>query len=505
VYQASLTWDHRWFNLDGFYRTGHYHWAYDGDFFGLYPEANYGPNIDIYNGEAPLGFEFTGKKAMNGLNVAFGPELWWGANPALLLKYTRQIGPIDATGIFQEDLDEQGQTVSSFAIPQPPTRKATLHLATTMGPFGVEVGGIWSGATKEGEGFQVVDGTPGNYKVYQDYIEASDAWGAKAKLTLTKGRWNWYAQGAAQGLVAAGGTSAALTFTGWRLKDSGSGNQFNMLSGLAITMGDWQIAPNFLWQRPIEGPIPSDVSAPGRPRNILADPFAVRYNRATTAGELLITYDPTPATWMYSWDSDIREDAPLAVSAGIVYRNHSTTQDAAIGILADGRSTFAFAGAPPARDLWEMNARIVSKIHAQLGMIANLYAGKAEPRGDDPRVINRYGIDVRFVRRSMKVTTYLKISDWGPYDYHRDFNLTYPTQFGVDWSTVLGVPGWFDVPQTRLGARFTWRSLDQYSPRFCPTRMPNERGVEVCNPLSAGADNGSEWEFRTYLHVNIGS
>ena len=39
VYQASYSWNHKYFNLDGFYRTGHYHWGYEGDFFGLYPEV----------------------------------------------------------------------------------------------------------------------------------------------------------------------------------------------------------------------------------------------------------------------------------------------------------------------------------------------------------------------------------------------------------------------------------------------------------------------------------
>lgn len=37
-----------------------------GDFFGLYREANYGRNMDIYNGEAPLGMEFTGKRRLEG-------------------------------------------------------------------------------------------------------------------------------------------------------------------------------------------------------------------------------------------------------------------------------------------------------------------------------------------------------------------------------------------------------------------------------------------------------
>ncbi|MBT8303485.1 MAG: glycosidase, partial [Bacteroidia bacterium] len=45
VYNAEFDWNAKDFHLKGFYRTGHYHWGYEGDFFGLYPEANYGPNL----------------------------------------------------------------------------------------------------------------------------------------------------------------------------------------------------------------------------------------------------------------------------------------------------------------------------------------------------------------------------------------------------------------------------------------------------------------------------
>ncbi len=503
VYSANVSWDSQWFTLDGFYRTGHYHWGYEGDFFGLYQEANYGPNIDLYNGNAPLGVEIEGKKQLSGLKIAVGPELWWGANPAVLLKYQRQLGSIVATAIYQEDLDDQGPAVSSIAIPLPPTRKATLHLETEYGPFGIEVGGIWSGDTKTGQPFQIASGSPGSYTVLQDYIKSEDAFGAKAKLTLSSGRWNWYAQGTARGLVADGGPTSALTFTGWRLKDNGFGNQYNVLTGLAVTMGSFQVAPNFLWQKPIVGPIPADVPAPGRPRNVLDDPFAVRVNRETTAGELLITYDPTPATWMYAWDSDMREDAKFAASVGFVFRHHPTTQDAAIGILADGRTTFAFPGAAPARDLWETYARIVSKLRPGLGLIANIYGGTGEPNGDDDRLIHRYGADIRLVLNSLKFAAMAKVNDWGPYDYHRDFNQTFPLQLVGDLSYMLGSPAWFDLPQTRIGLCGTWRSLDEYSPRYCPGRTPNASGVLECDPDLPG-ENGSEWEIRTYIQLNIG-
>ncbi|MBE2280179.1 MAG: glycosidase [Ignavibacteriaceae bacterium] len=504
VYRASMQWDHSWFKLDGFYRTGHYHWGYEGDFFGLYPESNYGNNIDIYNGSAPLGFEITGKKELEGLKIAFGPELWWGANPAILLKYSRKLGPLSVTGIYHEDLDEQGQAVSSFAVPLPPTRRATLSFTAKHGIFGVEAGGIWSGSNKKGETFQIVTGTEDNYKILQDQIQDKDAFGGKLKLTIQSGIWNWYAEGSVQGLVADGGVNQTLTFTGWRLKNSGRGNQYSLLTGIAITMGDFQIAPNFMWQKPIEGPIPNTVPAPGRPRNILSDPFAVLGNRETTAGELLITYDPTPATWMYNWDSDIREDANLAVSAGVVFRHHPTTRDAAIGILGDGRTIFAFPGAPPARDLWEFHSRIVSKLGTGFGMIANIYAGEGEPNGSDQRLIHRYGGDIRLAMNSFRFIAQAKINDWGPYDYHRDFNLTYPLQLVADLSVQLGKQEWFDLPSTRLGIRGTWRSLDQYSPRYNPTTILNVNGVPVPDPKAQGFSNGDEWEIRTYLHFNLG-
>jgi hypothetical protein len=503
IYNAEVSWKANYFDLTGFYRTGHYHWGYEGDFFGLYPESNYGPNMDIYNGNAPFGFELDGKKFLSDFKLAFGPELWWGANPAVLVKYGRTLAGIDVTGIYHEDLDEQAPAVSSFAVPSPPTRRATLHLKKKAGIFGIEVGGIWGGQPRVGENFQIVEGESGDYSVYQDEITLDDTWGGKVKLTLESGPFKWYAQGAAMGLVAGGGVDQTKTFTGWRLKDSGSGNQFNILSGFTVLLGDFQIAPNFLWQKPVIGPIPGDVQAPGRPRNILDDPFAVRSNRETVAGEILLTYDPTPGTWMYEWDSDLKEDAPFAISAGFVYRHHPTTQDAAIGILGDGRTIFAFPGAPPAKDLWEAHARIVSKWTPETGFIANLFAGDAQANGSDPRLIRRFGGGLRFIHKDVKLISMVKVNDWGPFDYHRDFNLTFPLQLMADLSMTVGKASWFNLPNSRLGLRYTWRSMDQYSPRYCPVKNLDTDGNPVCDPDAPGYDPGREWEFRTYLQINI--
>jgi hypothetical protein len=307
------------------------------------------------------------------------------------------------------------------------------------------------------------------------------------------------------GLVADGGPTAIPTFTGWNLKDSGSGNQVNAVTGLAVGSGNWQIGPNFLWQKPIVGPMPhsSDLQfSQGRPRNTQDDPFAVRANRETTAAELMLSYDPTPATWMWSWDSDVREDANLAASVSLMLKRHHTTADAGLFISADDQ-VFAFPGATPARDwgdLWEVRSRVVNRFGRTTRMISHIYFGTAEPNGDDDRLIERFGVDSRIAWASVALAGHAKFNDHGAYDYHRDFNFTYPLQLMGDLSFTLGNPQWFDLPQTKLGVRGTFRTLDHNSNRYRPEGLPDLLDGER---YPAGLDHGREWEIRTYLHLAL--
>ena len=499
VYNASFDWKSDAFNVRGFYRTGHYHWQYEGDVFGLYPEANYGPNLDIYGGEI-LGIEVDGKGVLEGLKAAFGPQLWWGANPALLLKYSTQIGNYTFSSVFHEDVNKRDtrEAQTSGFIPLPQTRRLTLALERKYDNFGFQLGGIWGGQPLNGREYQDIRyNNDGTSDVVVDRVKAADNWGSKLKVTYTKGTFNWYAQSAVMGLVANGGADATTTFTGWKLKDTGSGNQANFLTGFTFSSGNLQIAPNFLWQKPLVAAMPNGIDAPGRLRNIQADPFVVRGNRETTAGEILFTYDPTPGTWMYEWDNDRAEDANFAMNLGFVYRHLPTTQDAAIGFFSN-RSIFAFGESTPAEDLWEVNSRIVSKMSPDFGFIANLYYGNGQANGSDARLITRSGGDLRMIYNKLKVTATAKFNDWGPFDYHRDFNLTYPTQLMLDFSTTLGKPGWFMLPNTKMGIRGTWRSLDQYSPRYTFS------STDASTLNLAGQSNGSEWEIRTYIHINVG-
>ena len=513
VYNAEFEWAAKDFDLRGFYRTGHYHWAYEGDFFNLYREANYGPNLDIYGGEI-LGIEVDGKGALKGLKAAFGPQLWWGANPTVLLKYSRKIGDWGVTGIYHRDLETDinvdpltgrrvldANQLRSGIIPAFPTERFALALEKNFGKFKIDLGAIWAGNPLNGSSYQEARGTSGNYIIYNDKINSKDNWGGKAKVTYQNGLFNWYAQGGYMGLVASGGSDQTQTFAGWKLKDNGSGNQVNVLTGATFTAGNIQIAPNFLYQKPLIAAMPNDVTGAGRLRNVIDDPFAVRGNRETMGAEWLFTYDPTPGTWMYEWDNDSAEDAKFAMNLGFVYRHLPTTQDAHIGFLAN-RQFFAFPNAAPAEDLWEVSSRVVSKVSPEFGFIGNFFYGNGQANGDNARLIKRFGGDVRMIINNLKVTAQAKFNDWGPFDYHRDFNLTFPAQLMLDVSTTLGKPGWFVLPSTKVGIRGTWRSLDENSPRFSPNNAIEFATAPTISPV--GFPNGSEWEIRTYIHINIG-
>ncbi|MCU0350136.1 MAG: glycosidase [Flavobacterium sp.] len=510
VYQAEFEWNEKEFDLKGFYRTGHYHWGYEGDFFGLYPEANYGPNLDIYNGEIS-GIEFEAKGAMKGLKIAAGPQLWWGANPTALLKYQRNFGKWNVTGLYHRDFntnisfDETGRRllnqnqVRSGVIPPWATERATIAIERAFGKFNFTVGAIWGGNPLNGSSYQDINE---NGEVVVDKIKSSDNWGGKFKVTYQGGKINWYGQGSYHGLVAGGGGDQTQTFTGWRLKDSGNGNMVNLLSGFTVNSGKFQVAPNFMYQAPLIAAIPNDYGGAARLRNLIDDPFAVRNgNREMYGYELLLTYDPTPGTWMYQWDNDRAEDAKFAMNLGFTYRRLPTTMDGHIGFLA-GRSFLNFPNSAPAEDLWEVNSRMVSKISPELGVIANFYVGNGQANGDSERTINRFGFDVRTIYRKFKLMYALKINDWGPFDYHRDFNLTFPVQTVLDFSFSLGKPDWFILPNTRIGVRGTWRGLDEFSPRYAPNATAPFSNEPIISPV--GFPDGSEWELRTYIQINIG-
>lgn len=508
LYSADVHWEEDLFLLEAFYRTGHGHWGYEGDAFGLYPEAYYGSAVDVYDADAPIGLAFTGKGDLDGVKLAFGPQLWWGANPALVASWRRVFGPLTLTVVHHEDISRQTAVATSSAVPERVNRRSSLTLEGKLGKLNVQLAGLVSGTNRVGEVFYdahpTADGDPSyaesGWLVTRDQIEAADTLGGRLHLSADLGGVLTVLQGGVRGLVADGGADHRITWTGWSLGQPARGNHWAVSGGAAFQVGYLQIAPYALYQKPFVGPLPNtteryDVAtntyypALG-PRNILSDAFAVLDNRETLGLELLFAYDPTPGTWMWAWDNDLVEDAAFAWSLDLVYRHYPTSRDALLGFTADG-AVFAFPAAPPATDLFEATARFVSSPGDGVRLVGRLWAGEGQARGNDPRKILRWGTDLRVTWERLAVSATALFDDWGPYDYHRDFNYTFPVQLKADLSYGARSPEWLGRLYSRIGVKAQVRTLDQYSNRY--------RADE-----SGNMSLGTEWEIMTYLQLMLG-
>lgn len=506
IYQASFDWDESWFNLSGYYRTGHYHWIDEGDFFNIYGEANYGPWLDVYNGQAPFGAVFEGKKGLQGLKIAAGPQMTWGANPAVIAKYSRDITDwFRFTMMHQEEIAQQAATNTSAIIPQPLSRKSALSVRFRKGGYELKLGGLSSGSNRIGREFVAVrEGTGVTYvnsgfQFIEDEIRPVDTLGAKARFQADWTPVKFYAQGGYKGLVADSGWDQMPNYTNWSLRESGRGNQYHAISGMLIQVSDFQIAPNFLFQKPLEGPLPrvDDFYAPGsntfypgvRPRDIRSSPFVVQDNRETYGFEMILAYDPTPGTWLWNWDNIRREDADFTASVDFVYRIQPTARDSAIGFTADGQP-LVFGTSPPATNVWLVTGRTLMNLPEGVRLLATLYGGEQQGNAGGTEVLDRKilrgGGGVNVVWDQLQVATELKLNDWGPYDYHRDFNITFPVQIYADASYGLQTQEWLIDFISRMGMSYRMRFLDEFS-----------------IPVAAPGGDSYVWEVRSYINFGL--
>ena len=228
------------------------------------------------------------------------------------------------------------------------------------------------------------------------------------------------------------------------------------------------------------------MSSPVR-SNCRCTPFAVLENRETYAGELLLVWDPTPGSYFFAWDNAGRENAGFAASLDFVYRHQPTVRDANFGFTETG-ILFAFPGSPPASDEWILNSRLMFNV-GPTRMMVQPYVGQQQARGIDERLVTRTGVDFGMWYRALAVSGFVKANDWGPYDFHRDYNFTFPVQTMVDVSGGVGPMNQF-IPNTRLGVRAKWRLLDENSPVGA-----NDVGAVY------GTADGWEGEIFTYIRV----
>jgi len=470
IYDFGATYRGDMLDMEAFYHTPRYHWGYEGDFFGLIRETTDLEGQDIWNAKAPRGVELAGKGMFKGLKLLVGPEVYWGANPKAVLKWESKFRGIEYAFIHSEDLDRANSSASATAETEVETRQTTLYTKTeNLFREGVtlEVGGIIGSSDKIDDEYDRLDG--GNVVI--DDIEFQDTLGLKTRLTFPLFGTQAYVATNHGGLVADGG--APLREFGTRLPYSELGNKEEYEAGVMMNFGNWMVFPRVLYRDNYENANPNRNSTiedgelqPGiSVRNRDDDPFAVLDNRKVRAAELFVTYDPTGSTPFYAWDNDFREDAGFAFNVGLNYSAFRDFTDSYQFFFEPENTNAAFGVGLPSEDVWEVSSRMVFNPNRDWRVISNVVGGFLQSTGDpDGGTREFYEWSGKAVFRKKHILeAYAKFNAFGPYDFHRQFNITFPYQYRLDYSILLDSLK-DENRSTQVGFKGFLRGVDDDSP-----------------------------------------
>ena len=433
---------------------------------------------DIWNAKAPEGVEITGKGRWGGLTLLFGPEVYWGANPKLMFKYDLTTGKIDWTFIHSEDIARLNEGANATEATERQSRQTTLYAKTNLTEnVKLELGGIISATEKEDDVFDRY----ANGNVYLDQVEFKDTLGFKAKLTFPVFGAETYVAAHHAGLVADGGAHHRVfgVTDPSRLPYSGLGNKQEYEAGMMMFFGDFMLFPRVMYRdnlvhaNPFVEPNSANgVLFPGlNPRDRDTDPFAVLGNREARSAELLLTYDPTGATPFYDWDNEWREDAKFAFNVGANYTSYPTPTDANLFFFEPGRTNASFGRGLPSEDVWTASSRMVFNATPNAKYILSLIGGRGQSTGDPDGGSRQYfEMHAKAVlNRRHIISGYFMKDAWGPFDFYRQFNITFPEQFKLDYSILLGgsgslTSGVAEDRASKIGVRVLYRTNDENSP-----------------------------------------
>lgn len=477
IYDFNAKYTGRYADVEAFYHTARFHWGYEGDLFGLMRESTDIPGIDVWNGKAPEGVEIAGKGRYDGLKLVLGPEIYWGANPKAMLKYNFNMRGIDWAFIHSEDLARLDEGAGATQATERQSRQTTLTAETELAK-GVELqaGAIMAATEKVDDTY---DRLNSNGEVVLDEIDFEDTLGFKAKLSFPLLGTDSYLAVHHAGLVADGGQHHKLygVTDPSHLPYSGDGNKREYEAGMRLFFGDFMLFPRVLYRDNLvdanpfnEASINNGVLNPGiNPRDRDTDPFAVLGNREARSAELYLTYDPTPATPFYDWDNEWREDAKFAFNIGGTYTEFPTATDAHLFFNEDTGANGSFGVGLPSEDVWAVASRIVLNPAPNRKYVFRISRGLGQSTGD-PNGGSRefFELTGKAVIGRHILSGYFKKDSWGEQDFYRQFNITYPEQYKLDYAILLG-----DTQQlnnriaedraTKIGLRTTYRRFDENS------------------------------------------
>ncbi len=474
IYDFEATYSDPDYDLNFFYHVPRFHWYYEGDFFGLLGEATDMEGQDTWNAKAPYGFEYVGKKGTQGLKVLAGPEVYWGANPKAMVKYEWGGGArADGTGqkyafMFSEDIARRDEATGASEATERQTRQATIYARTDFDNGSkLELGGMMSNPQKEGDRYdRIEDG-----EIVVDNVEYEDTLAFKARYEFDVGPTEPYVEVNLAGLVA--DSSAFKEDRESELPWSALGNKQVIEAGLRYIDTPHMYFPRIFYREnlvdanPTIAPVTVGPNlSPGiDPRNREEDPFAVLDNRQVAAVEFVYTYDPSPGSWFYDWDVDMKETSRWAFNLSLTGKSYKENADSELFFFDDGGVNAPFGAGLEAEDVWLLKSKIIHNPRPGLRNIYNVYLGTKQTSGlPGQETLEFFSIDGKMIINNKHIFAgHIKIDDFGPEDFYEQFNLVYPLQLKFEYARLLDALG-DEKRSSKWGVKAYYRELDELSP-----------------------------------------
>lgn len=470
LYQATVDYQSRAVTATFHYHDGHPDWANQGDFFGLLPEAYDLYHMDIGGSKAPFGVEFTFPEAVPGLTVWAGPEVFWGAQPQALVKYSRQFGSFGINLLHDEEYGIESNANHATIANQTADRWSSAMVSFSLPHWmNLEVGGMLGQYNRVGSKDHTYTKIVNGASVANNQFTWADASAGKVRVSTDAVPYlRFQVTGLYAGLLA--DTRGAMPREGSQLADIGTGNRIEASATVQAVVGDFVLRSTALGRRPLV-PALVDTNLGLAGRTPLADEFYVWQNRETYQAEAVLTWDTTGATYFHDWNNDDREDAPVAASLGLLYNFYEGQTDR-YKFLSSTDTNMAFAhGLPAVSGTYSARARLAGRPFPGWRFEVTGTAGKDQSTGADKfntpstqadRLTTYYTVAGKVAYDRLVFEGSWAKDSWGPFGWQREWNFGYPTMWmaGVAWGLK---PVSFLTDSDRIGVRWSGKTFGSYS------------------------------------------
>jgi outer membrane protein OmpA-like peptidoglycan-associated protein len=467
---AEIKYDYDFMSFRYFRNIGHYNWKYEGDMFDLFPEQFETERYLRVSGRSiPEGYEFLAKGKAGQLQLIYGPEVIWDYHNGFYANYNYQAGKFDSHLIYRDHVIPYGE---------PDERMRTFEASTDYNfskDRQLEVGVLYQPFRLNRDYVYTEDAAPGTGYLGSNYLRKTgttaprDAVGASAKLSL----------------------KPRFLFSDMSLKYSYAGLVAGNKQELDAQVNrkisrSWTGSIDYTYRKPLIGPLPlvyegtADNPGPAifEPRGP-ESPFWVGWENRATGWEnreasilsFTFTFDPTPDTWFYRYESNVGEewnmnpdeDAPLSFSARYSLAKYFSGTDRQLYWDENGNLVWepsTVSGAWPTKD-YVGSFSILSKFFLpNWRIIADLGIGESLATGSFPyttslmagKPITGYfttGINANTGRYNLRLR--YSNNDWGPEQWQRQFGETFDNLYQA--SVSRSFTDYFSAGVDYVGAR----------------------------------------------------